>query len=114
MIARTDAAWNSGIPDNAMLAIAAGPSIVGRGSRLRWIRMWIDTGIPRSAAARKNSSSAGETSSPPAGHAVMMQPRAPISRQRSSSAIASLTPRFGIWARKNSRSGSAAQNSCAM
>ncbi len=76
--------------------------------------MWIDTGMPRSAAARKNSSSAGDTSSPPAGHAVMMQPRAPISRQRFSSAIASWMPRFGIWARKNSRSGSAAQNSCAM
>ena len=47
------------MPESAMVAMAAGPSSVGFGLRLRWMLMWIDTGMPRSAAAAKNSSSSG-------------------------------------------------------
>ena len=50
----------------------------------------------------------------PEGQAVMITPREPISLQRFASAMAASTPRFGICASENRRSGSAAQNSWCM
>ena len=102
------------MPASAMLPIAAGPSSTPRGARRLWMLMWMLTGIARSCAAAKNGSSSLPRSSFPDGQEVMMQPRAPILRQRSSSAMHSSVPRFGICTRKNSRSGLAEQNSWAM
>ena len=101
------------IPASAMAAMDATPSSRGRGLRLRWMLMWIETGMPSSSATAKKASSSLPRSSSPLGQVVMTTPRYPISAQRVISSIIAFTPRFGIWATPNRRSGSTAQNSWA-
>ena len=104
---------NSSMPASAMLLIEATPFSTPSGLRLRWMRMWIETGMPSSCAAAKKGSSCSDRSSSPEGQVEMITPRKPSCLQRFISSIMDWTPRFGICARPKSRSGSTEQNSCA-